>query len=278
MAEKINIYALCIGPQKCGTTWLYEILRRQSELAFPAGVKETFFFDVNYSKGLTWYYKHFTHSNAALKNCEVAPTYFDCIEAIGRIKSISPECKIIITLRDPAQRAYSLYLHHRKKGRISTCFEDAAVNMPRLIAAGFYRDYIPKWIAAFGADNIHIVLQDDIATEPGMVIRSIFDFLGLEGKTCLPDLEKRINVATLPRYQFLAKTFTLLAAVLRRYGLYTIINFGKRCGLKGVYSGYSCPIPELAPETRKLLIDIYRPHIRYIEILLNRDLSQWKAF
>ena len=50
-----------VGPQRTGTSWLHAQLSRHSRLCFPRRVKETFFFDERFHKGLEWYWSHFYH-------------------------------------------------------------------------------------------------------------------------------------------------------------------------------------------------------------------------
>jgi len=49
---------LIIGAQKCGTTSLFYYLSQHPDLSLPK-LKEIHFFDLNYEKGIDWYYSFF---------------------------------------------------------------------------------------------------------------------------------------------------------------------------------------------------------------------------
>ncbi len=48
--NKIILDFIIIGPQKAGTTWIYEYLKTLPGVCVPVKVKETFFFDKYYHK------------------------------------------------------------------------------------------------------------------------------------------------------------------------------------------------------------------------------------
>src|SRR5207248_4389589 len=105
---------ILVGPKRTATTWLHRVLAEQ--LCFPAGIKETMFFDLHYARGLRWYESHFSHCDSHCIAAESAPSYFHSQPAIERISRHIPECRIICTLRDPVERLYSLYRLMREHG------------------------------------------------------------------------------------------------------------------------------------------------------------------
>lgn len=62
---------VAVGPEKTGTTWIYSYLKEPG-VCFPLEVKEIFFFDKFYNKGLGWYMCHFKHCQAESRKGEVA--------------------------------------------------------------------------------------------------------------------------------------------------------------------------------------------------------------
>ena len=117
--ESFQLSFLAVGPGRSGTTWLHEALSYHPGLCLPSNVKETMFFDRHHGKGLSWYADHFKHRLAGQLCGEEGPTYFQVPQAPERIKEANPQCRIIITIRDPVSRTLSGYRHHLSKGRVS---------------------------------------------------------------------------------------------------------------------------------------------------------------
>lgn len=268
---------VAIGPQRTGSSWLYEVLATHPQLCFPKGVKETFFFDLHWQKGLSWYEDHFRHWDGEQLRGEVAPTYFDENEIPARLHALNPQMRVLINLRNPADRALSLYRHHLSKGRVRGTFAEAIAQMPRIVTSGKYARHIPPWQATFGADRVKFLLLEDIETQPESVFKDVCQFLEIE-PIPLPDVgQKRVNAASMPRFPWLAKVATVVTGQLRARRLYGIIEFAKSLGLKRqVYQGGEGEMPGLSSSDRRHLCDEYEADIAFAETLLGRDLSAWR--
>jgi hypothetical protein len=272
---RLNIVG--VGPQRTGTTWLYECLREHPQLCFPRDVKETSFFDERFNRGWPWYWSHFQHRRDRQLCAEVAATYFDVPEAAQRIRDHNPRCRVIISLRDPVARCFSLYLHHRKRGRLNGSFRDAIERMPRLIDSSRYRAHVSRWRDYFGADQISIVLLDDISSCPETVLDQTYQFIGID-KAPVPDkAREQINVASLPASRALAALATHGAHWFRDRRLYGPIELAKKLGLKRIYSGFQRPLPALDSEMRRHLVEELSPDIAYVEEILGRALPHWRS-
>ena len=94
------------GPGRTGTTWLHRVLEGSVDL--PYGVKETQFFNTFYDKGIDWYAHHFRYATGDRKIAEICPYFFHPL-APERIKTHIPNCRVITTLRDPVDHAFSAY-------------------------------------------------------------------------------------------------------------------------------------------------------------------------
>lgn len=265
-----------VGPQKAGTSWLYFCLKEHPRLCFPKGVKETFFLDERFDRGWPWYWSHFQHQTDEQSCAEIAPTYFDIAEARKRLREHNPHCRVIINLRDPVARSFSLYLHHRKKGRLDGDFREAIREMPRIIDSSRYRDHISEWIDLFGPEQILIILQEDIASSPENVLEQVYDFAGIDRVPTPRAVRQRVNEASLPAFPTLARAATRLADRLRDRRLYAPIELAKKLGLKRVYDGFRGQLPILDPEMRKRLVEEFEPDIAYVEKLLRRPLTNWR--
>lgn len=265
-----------VGPQKTGTTWLDLCLREHPQLCFPKGTKETFFFDERFDKGWSWYFPHFKHCTKDQFCIEIAPSYFDVPETATRIYQHNQNCRIIVSLRDPVARAFSLYLHHRNKGRLNCDFLTAIQKMPRIIESSHYRIHLSRWIELFGREQVHIILQDDISACPEHTLKQIYKFIGISDSPMPKGIRERINIAANVRFPSMARFFDRKAKWFRDRRLYGIINLLKMLGVKELYTRASTDARLLEPESRNNLTKEFEKDIEYVEKLLRRQLPEWR--
>jgi len=280
MTDKHHLDIVGVGPQKTASTWLFSMLKRHPDICFPDGVKETFFWDENFSRGLNWYFSHFSACDKTRNSyAEIGPTYFTSRDAASRIFENNDQCKIIITLRSPVDRAFSLYLHHSTKGRVRCPFWEAVDAYPEIIEGSRYSTWLPMWLNKFGDANVLIILQDDVQHSPQDQLKKVLDFLSLRDFESTLPANERINAASWPRSYWIAKFSTGLASVLRKLGLYFVVNVGKKIGLKNiVYKGGEINIPSLDPKLAHELHQSLLPEIDYVEQKLDRNLADWRRY
>lgn len=118
---------LIVGPQKTGTTALHSFLKlnplfRTSSLSSQDFEEVQFFNDKHYYKGVDWYLSRFSNNSSKVDQRNVifyldkSATYFDDPKVPQRAGSLLPDAKIIISLINPADRAYSWYQHIKAHG------------------------------------------------------------------------------------------------------------------------------------------------------------------
>ncbi|MFX0017191.1 MAG: sulfotransferase domain-containing protein [Promethearchaeota archaeon] len=125
---------IIIGACKAGTTSLYKYLTKHPSI-FPAFDKEPQFFDNNYKKGKLWYksffpsiiLKYFINkfTSRSFITGEASPYYILYPHAPKRIVSMLPHIKIIALLRNPVNRSFSHYHHAVKVGVEWLTFDEA---------------------------------------------------------------------------------------------------------------------------------------------------------
>ena len=277
--RRLKLDFVVVGPQKTATTWLYEVLCNSPKVAFPGYVKETFFWDRHYSDSkVNDYLSGFRSEAEATVFGEVSPTYFHCEAASERLFRHNPDLKIVILIREPVGRAYSLYLHHLRKGRYGPGFSNALDEYPEIIEASRYKIHVERWLRFFGDANTLLVLQDEIKSKPNKVIDTLVEFLDIDPISLSEEtLSNRVNEASMPRFPLLAKLSTEVAGMLRKFGLYGLIDFGKRLGLKRVYSGGEQKMPAMPLELRGRLQQEFKEDVVFIESKLNENLAHWKV-
>jgi hypothetical protein len=274
--SSFQLNCVAVGPQRTGTTWLYQALAIHPQICFPKGVKETMFFDQHYKKGLPWYEAHFRHCKDQQICGEIAPTYFN-VEAIPkRIYKLNPQCRIIINLRHPLERILSVYRHYISLGMVKSNFDEAVKRYPHIINAGHYSNYIPHWLNQFGRQQIYFILLEDIQFRPNYVLENLEQFLEIAHIPLDNLSNEKINATTLPKFPLLAKGFTQIAHFLRENRLHGIVEFGKGLGLRKVYTGGEENMPNLTKEQQSYLLELYEPDTVYVENLLGQSLPRWR--
>jgi hypothetical protein len=269
---------LIIGPMRAGTTWIYQYLASIESVGLPKGVKETFFFDRRYHKGLDWYAHHFDSSPKISCSVEVASTYFHCPEATSRIACDLGVIPLVSTLRNPIDRTFSLYLHMLRYGMIQGSFRDAITTHEELLHSSRYTTHLTRWFNTFGRDKVLVLFMDDLVREPEQYATRLCHHLGIPFQPIDETLQGRVNESALPYSPFLASFVNSAADKLRSYRLYRVIEFAKWIGLKKYAFGQQGKkeIPILQANDRAWLYDQLLPEIEKLEAILDIDLSKWK--
>ena len=154
--------------------------------------KETDFFcsDLNFDNGKDTYEKFFPMDKIAVGESSPNYTQPNLIDlCIDNMKGLYPNMKIIISLRDPIDRAFS---HWNMIQAVPTAtwgaeikgmeFEDVIEQKPNrgMFKRGKYINYIEKYTDAFGKDNIYLVIQEELKANPITELGKIHTFLGVD--------------------------------------------------------------------------------------------------
>jgi hypothetical protein len=214
------------------------------------------------------------------KVMEIAPTYFHCPEAPGRIKNDLGLIPLVVTLRHPVQRTYSLYLHMRRYGMTRLEFTEALDAHPELIDSSRYAEHLMRWFDEFGREKVLVLRLEELKESEERFVERLCGHLGLE-PTGIPErLRSPVNVAIEPRGFLLSAVGRRTADFLRYVGLHWIVNKAKRLGLKELFFGgpgntVSEPIPL---EDAKHLLEVFAPEVERLEKLTGMNLKEWRTF
>lgn len=286
---------LIIGAQKAGTTSLYYYLDQHPQV-YMSPRKEPHFFegtDMNF-KGpgrrimpvtdVHEYRKLFDGASTEKAVGEASASYLYSKRSPALIREHIPDVKLIVVLRNPAERAYSNFLHMMRMGREPIAdFGRALQEEERRIrdgwgplwhygSKGFYHDQLRRYFDVFGEEQIQVHLHEDLRNRPLEVLRKVFGFLGVE-EGFVPDMSRDHNPSGLPKNQ-------TLYVLLKRLTSHTPIGSGITRLLPGEARQYVerkilVKPPPLAPDVRRCLIEGYREDISKLEGLIGRDLSEW---
>lgn len=182
--EKRLPKSLIIGVKKAGTRALLEFLRLHPDVR--ATGPETHFFDRHYRRGIEWYRRQMPPSLPDQITMEKTPSYFVTSQVPPRIRSMSPEVRLLVVVRDPVTRALSDYAQTASKRPNSTpSFESLAFHGDEVdsgwsaIRIGLYADHLSRWLDHFPARRIHVVSGEELVRDPAQEMALVQDFLGL---------------------------------------------------------------------------------------------------
>lgn len=270
-----QLQCVCIGPQRTATSWLHRQICTHPDLAFPENVKETMFFDKYYEYGIDWYWRHFPNDLSGKKCGEVAPTYFDSEEARLRLADY-PELKVIINVRNPVNRTYSLFRLHRTKGRVPGSYFEAVRECPSIESSGKYAVHCPEWERLFGDDRVHYILQEDIEKAPEKVLEDLFAFIGVRMLHLGEDAMVPFGQNTEPKWRWLSKTAARVSTRMRSRGIHAPLEFAKRLGLRPLVFGRPAQPEEMPDDVRRHLLALHEDDITFLERRLNRRFPEWR--
>jgi len=188
---------LGIGSLRCGSTWLYQVLKCHPDIRLSDRKEMGFFFmSEMLQHDLDWYVAHFAPKNGGEPKPvrgEISPVYAR-LEAwkVNRIANLLPDLRIVLTLRHPIERAWSQallefgYLGGRDVRKISSIDFLRQVERVRNKLSSDYCRTIRIWSKAFGPDALHINFFDQIRDDPETFINSVLRHIRVTTPWALP--------------------------------------------------------------------------------------------
>lgn len=207
---------LVAGTQRSGSSSLYEYLVNHPSVGRSI-IEEVHYFDWNYTKGMRWYRGHFpTSAKAAYLKLrsgvpaitgEATPYYIFHPLAPQRIANDLPGVRLLVTIRNPVDRAYSHYSHEVAMGLEPLSFDDAlaqedlrlAGEVAKILkeptyrgfnhqhfsyfARGVYADQLEQLYALFPREHILVLTSDELSKDPASAYAKALAFLELPPHT-----------------------------------------------------------------------------------------------
>jgi len=265
---------IAVGPQRTGTTWLHQMLT--GHVGLPS-IKETDFFSGHFDNGLGWYLAFFADCPSNLPIGEIDPNYFGSPEACDRIAATIPQCRIICSLRDPVERAYSSYRTMRRDAWTRAGFEETVAHNQIIRESSRYAFHVGNWQRNFGAERVLVCLYDDLEANPQAYLDRIAAFTGIARVIVTPAATERVNAVThAPRSRRLAQNARNARDWMRLHRWNRALRALDALGLWGLAFGGGEEFPPIDPEIDARLRERFRPEVEALEDLLGRDLSSWK--
>lgn len=309
--------AFIVGAPRCGTSSLWRMFMQHPEVSFST-VKEPHFFsrfdldsldDAALTELVTRSYldRFFRSRNDGSLLMEASTTYFYAPERILTILRLWPEAKFIVALRDPLamipslhsrllvtgdetvsdlERAWSLIPDRREGRRIPRSCIDA--RFLRYDEAARFATHLKKFLGVVGEHRCHVVLLDDLSSDPAGTYKDVCSFLGLES---WPQTEFKVDRSNRSsRVKWLQRLLNRppkrlqmwLASdqFLQREGMpreenrlfKRVVSLRKRILRWNEYPAVRKPMDQVI---KSRIADHYRSEVEELSRMIDRDLSHW---
>lgn len=284
-----------VGAAKAGTTSLHAYLSEHSQV-FMSALKEPHYFASfevspefdNFMPVIRQrddYHQLFRGSEGFPAIGEASPSYLCDPDASARIKSAIPHAKIIISLRNPVDRAFSHYLMDFYEGREKLPFDEALkFDLARVdkgwgrsaqyVELGMYASQVESYLRVFGKDQVLVILFEDLVRNAQEVMQSIARFLEIDPtrfpESCFAKVHNPFEKSRGP----------IARAILRsrpiRVWSKRMVPQSARTAFRNRFLFVNDRKPQLDEQSRRVLAATFEPDLECLERLLGRDLDSLK--
>jgi hypothetical protein len=268
-----------IGPDKAGSTWLHQVLRWHPQVYAPP-VKELFFFDRYHDRGEGWYAGHYADAPAdAAVLADVSHDYLFDPAVPDRMRTLlGPDVRLMATLREPVERAWSAYHFMVRQGRVREPFAEAVRTVPELLDHGRYATHLRPFLARFAREQVFTPTFDRLVEAPDRFAADLFAFLGVEVLDVPEDLhEKQLGISR-PRSFGVARAARSAGVWVRDRGGERLVSRAKSSALvqRGLYRGFAGEGPTMDEGLREDLRAEMAAEVAAVDALLGTSCaSEW---
>lgn len=201
---------LVIGAQRCGTTYLHDLLAAHPEIAMarPSRPEPKVFLREEPVDADAYRAEHFPHAGEGQLLGEKSTSYLEVDEVPDRVAKALGSPRIVVQLRDPIARAVSNWRFSRDHGVEARPLPDAlradltgsrdwdrsasSVSPYAYVARGRYADDLAHW---YGRFDVHVQFLEELLDDRD-TIGDLYAFLGVD-ETVRPDVgEAPVNASS----------------------------------------------------------------------------------
>lgn len=216
-----------VGAAKAGSSSLWAALSAHPDIFSPddeLGKEPSFFTPIAENMGLEGYHALYAGAGAERYRLDASTAYLTHPGSAQAIFDYNPEAKVVILLRDPLARAYSLYNWMVAEGyEWAPSFERALElearraktpedrrSMPQYFwnymyrLSGLYSGQVERYASLFGS-NILLVNFHELVAEPSTQLAKILAFLELDRAELTLERENPSTQVLSPRLSFAAR-------------------------------------------------------------------------
>jgi len=280
-----------VGTAKAGTTSLYEYLKGVPGI-YMSPVKEPNYFSVNITpinyeispyQDKTKYLDLFRKVKNEKIIGEASPTYLADPDSPKLIHKVSPNAKILISLRDPVERIFSFYLMLVRLGETKLSFHEEIElslktenegEIPKLrLASALYFENVKRYIDTFGSNQVKIIIFEEFIKNSRATLEEILKFLGINFKFEAFDstVYNPFSIVRGSTAQFFMKN-KKIRKILEKF----IPKSGRRA-LRETLLQKKQPKPKMEGKDIETLRNFYKNDVKKIKDLLGNNIK-WKNF
>lgn len=265
--------AFLAGARRCGTTYLARCLGSHPDVFVPPG-KEIHFFDRQWERGLGWYADQFAGVREDQVCIDATPTYMLHQSILARIKETTPEAKMVVSLRDPVDRAYSHYWLNRELGVEPLTFAEALNKEEERAEAGWdtflrfsymrssqYLSQLRVLHDHFPKEQILVLILEEVRNDPVRALQEVYRYLGVDDDFVSPYLFQQVNVYSRIRSITLREVGRPLPTRIRN-------AIAKVNTTRESY-------PQINSADRSQLVSALAPEVEELQDWLSKDLGRW---
>ena len=270
MSGKPNFFI--VGASRSGSTYLHSCLKQHPEIIFHSQKEPNFYNkDRNYYTGKEEYYNQFQPDNGQIKIFgDASVMYFESgflfdredrhyynleDDSAKRIKADTEHPKILITLRNPIDRIFSIYNKNLQQGRLKRSLREEIkdeINGVKTVETSRscwvyqcrYAFHVKRWIEIFGRENVKVIIFEEWTKNEIDTLNEISLFLNIVKAAEFLDASR-------------------LTKNDRKY---------KSFSFKNLFSWSNEEI-----RTKKDILSSLYEDMTELELILNKDLSYWKT-
>ena len=182
---------MMIGVAKAGTTSFFRYLDQHPQIFVPE-IKATNYFGYEDARDWKWkeegdapllqnfpvrtlseYETIFSKATDKIAVGEVSPQYFRCPNAAQRIHEYSPKVKLVLSLRNPAERAFSGFMMRTRRGEAVKGFYEELTAQSSHVKEGFYSKRLKRYLDLFPSEQIKIYNFEEFKKNSGGTISDL---------------------------------------------------------------------------------------------------------
>lgn len=275
-----------IGVQKAATSWLFRCLVEHPEVrgatVESGSDKELNFFNRHWEKGYAWYHRGFEFG--PWRTVEFSVLYFHDRDTPGRLRDYNPDAKLLLSLRNPVDRAFSHHKHEVRHGRLPEALYDFSKALPwnpSYVEQGRYATHLARWLEHFDRSQVHVVDYDDVRSDPEGVLRRVFEFVGVDPGFTPSRMDERVFPSRVAKRPAVEKVLDGASRLVRRILGKSGVRALKATGLPGRVREANRTdmdgrlVPPLTAGARRALGRHFEEENRRLGEMLGRDFTKW---
>ena len=283
-----------IGAQKSGTTSIHNYLKKQKNIYLP-DTKELQIFSIEklFSRKEEYLDAYYGEKSSKVKKglSDVRLLYYSK-RCAPRLYKHNSDARLIISLRNPIDRAYSSYWFTKMKGfEDAETFEEAideeeirfeSLDEDELIAqtylnVGKYFEQVKMYIDLFGIENVKVMIFEEFIADKKKYLKETLDFIQEDvSEIDYSVLDEKHNSSSTYKFRFINRFLKYKDKIpwidnffsantkklVRENILNKIIDFNKK----------QFSYPDMNEETHKSLESFYYEDVNKLSNLLDKDL------